>query len=418
MATRKNLQRAYGFGQGIYDLSPKPIVAQRAPTVRDFAEIGTIWVDQVGLVAYTLIEVAGNQATWGNQAQIGALVNNLTVNPGPFELLSNTNAPLLFNVDLNGGAAESAQILSEQGTAADTILLGADVGGVSIEGGLANANAINLTTTHVNAGMTFTSGAAGINMVSTGGISLDSDEASANTINISSTDPAGSVRIQSAGNLAAAIDIQASAGGINLAATGAAGEDIQIINTGGSVTIRATEADANAVVIQATGAGAAGIQISTDGNVTAVNVGTGAAAKTVVVGSTNTTSTTTIQSGTGGIALATGAIAANAGSISVAPLTSSTASPTAAVTMDRRVGRATFTSFTTAAAASQVFTITNATVVANSGIFVTAQNAGANDAQMTVQRVLPAVGSFAVTLKNNGAAALNGDVIITFWVIN
>jgi hypothetical protein len=418
MATRKNLQRAYGFGQGIYDLSPKPIVAQRAPTTSDFAEIGTIWVDQDGLVSYTLIEVAGNQATWGNQAQIGALVTDLTVNPGPLELLSNTDAARRFFVDLNGGAAETAEILVEQGTGVAAISLGASVGGITLNGGLANATAINLTASDVAGGMTLTAGTAGIIETSTGTISLASSQAAANTINLNASDAAGSVRIQSAGDLASAIDLQASAGGINLAAAGAAGQDIQIINTGGSVTIRATEADANAIVIQATGAGAAGVQISTDANVTAVNLGTGAAAKTVVVGSTNTTSTTTIQSGTGGIALATGAIAANAGSVSVAPLTATVASPTAAATMDRRVGRATFTGFTTASAASQVFTITNATVIANSGIFVTAQNAGGNDAQMTITRVKPAVGSFEVTLRNDGAAALNGDVIITFWVIS
>jgi hypothetical protein len=37
---------------------------------------------------------------------------------------------------------------------------------------------------------------------------------------------------------------------------------------------------------------------------------------------------------------------------------------------------------------------------------------------MTVQRVNPGAGSFTVTTKNNGAAALNGDVFISFWVLN
>jgi len=36
---------------------------------------------------------------------------------------------------------------------------------------------------------------------------------------------------------------------------------------------------------------------------------------------------------------------------------------------------------------------------------------------MTVTRVTPGAGSFTVTLTNNGAAALNGDVLITFWII-
>ena len=51
-------------------------------------------------------------------------------------------------------------------------------------------------------------------------------------------------------------------------------------------------------------------------------------------------------------------------------------------------------------------------------MLVTASNLGANDAQMTVTRVVPALGSLTVTVKNNGAAALNGDVNLNFWVVN
>ena len=382
MSVNRRLERAYGFGQGIYDLSPKPIVAQRAPTIRDFAEIGTIWVDQVGQVAYTLIEVAANQAVWGNQAQIGNLVANLTVNPGPLELLSNANNAQQFLVDLNGGAAETAEILVQQGTTAASILLDSTAGGVTINSGLAAAAGITLESQNTGGIFLHADGAAGQDIFlqnDNGSIGLDAAEAANNAISINASNAAGGVRIGA--------------------------------GTGGEVhTI------ANGVFTANTGTGT--VNISTDNTATTVHLADGGGAKTVTLGSTNTTSTTTIQSGTGGIALSTGAIAANAGSISVAPLTSSTASPTATVVMDRRVGRALFTGFTTASAASQVFTITNATIIANSGIFVTAQNAGANDAQMTVTRVKPAVGSMEVTLRNDGAAALNGDVIITFWVIS
>lgn len=61
--------------------------------------------------------------------------------------------------------------------------------------------------------------------------------------------------------------------------------------------------------------GTAALNISTDVNATAVNVATGAAAKTLTLGSTNTTSSTTIQSGSGGLAFSTGngAITINSG---------------------------------------------------------------------------------------------------------
>jgi hypothetical protein len=36
---------------------------------------------------------------------------------------------------------------------------------------------------------------------------------------------------------------------------------------------------------------------------------------------------------------------------------------------------------------------------------------------MTIQRVKRLAGSFEVYTKNNGAAALNGNVTITWWLI-
>jgi len=105
-----------------------------------------------------------------------------------------------------------------------------------------------------------------------------------------------------------------------------------------------------------------------------------------------------------------------AGIVEVATITDIVASPVATAVINARVGYATFTAFTTAAGASQVFTITNSFSALSSAILVTANNLGANDAQMTVTRVTPGAGSFDVTLTNNGAAALNGDINICFWL--
>ena len=95
----------------------------------------------------------------------------------------------------------------------------------------------------------------------------------------------------------------------------------------------------------------------------------------------------------------------------------SVASPTATAALEGSLLKATFTGFTTAAAASQVFTITNSKLTTDSVILCSVCNQGSNDAQMTVTRQLLAAGSVAVTLKNNGAAALNGDVIITVLLL-
>lgn len=106
----------------------------------------------------------------------------------------------------------------------------------------------------------------------------------------------------------------------------------------------------------------------------------------------------------------------NAGNISLVPGTNSAAA--AAITLDKKIAAATFTGLTTASAATETFTITNSNVSATSSIIVTVSNVGTNDAQMTLTQVKPAAGSFEVLARNNGAAALNGDVIISWIVLN
>lgn len=212
-----------------------------------------------------------------------------------------------------------------------------------------------------------------------------------------------------------------------------AGTGATTITAGGAFDVNAV----GAVTIDSTGAA---IQIGNGANAFAVDIGTGGAARTITIGnntgatsvivnggtgamqfganaiahattigSTTGAAATTVQGGTGGIAINA------AGIVTMLPATDSQAG--AAVTINANVGVGTFTGLTTAAAASQVFTITNSLCTATSAILCTLANLGANDAQMTVQRVVPGAGSFTVTAKNNGAAALNGDVIITFWII-
>lgn len=104
--------------------------------------------------------------------------------------------------------------------------------------------------------------------------------------------------------------------------------------------------------------------------------------------------------------------------------TRSTSTPTEvtaaglAATLNGAVGVVTLTGNTTAAGAQETFTITNSSVTAASGILLTVANVGGNDARMTLEQVKPAAGSFEVFTQNNGAAALNGDVIISFIVLS
>ena len=180
---------------------------------------------------------------------------------------------------------------------------------------------------------------------------------------------AGAVTVDTAANIALN-----SATASNFTVTGASA-DLTLLSTGGSVNVSATEAVGDAIVLDASDA-AGGIDL---------------------------------KAGTGGIDIAA------AGIVTMTPATATAAA--AAVTIDANVGVATLTGLTTASAASQIFTITDSIVTVGSALLVSISNLGANDAQMTVTRVTPGAGSFTVTATNNGAAALNGDVIITYWVI-
>lgn len=169
-----------------------------------------------------------------------------------------------------------------------------------------------------------------------------------------------------------------------------------------------------------------------NGNGHTINLGTDNAANTTTLGSTNTSSNTTVQAGTSSVALSTtgngsitltsasgGAIAlSSGGNVSMVPATTTVASPTNTATINHRVGSATFTGFTTANGAAQVFNINCTFTSTTAVIFVSVSNEGSNDAQMTITRVNRASNSqFQVTLFNNGSAALNGNITINFWII-
>jgi len=237
------------------------------------------------------------------------------------------------------------------------------------------------------------------------------------------------------------------------------------VSEGGSGTFTSLLVNPGPVTTQGTGA----VNISADAVATTVNVGTGAAVKTVALGSSNGASSTAIASGSGNLTIAsnagtltmsstnqtleiisgTGALSISddaaattvniasgaaaktlnlgsstttsatniiagtggillgaAGIVKVNPTTPTAASPTATVTSNARVISATFTGFTTAAAGTQAYTVVSSAILATSGIFV------------TITGVQQLVGSVVVNTTNNGGSSVAGNVIVNVWVIN
>jgi hypothetical protein len=206
-----------------------------------------------------------------------------------------------------------------------------------------------------------------------------------------------------------------------------------------------------------------------------LDLGVNATAHTTRLGSTNTTCDTTIQSGTGAMTFTAGGIwdvnATGAATIDAPSITVTSSSDAAqaiylhtntgtsetielintqgtdaaainltataggikldasgkldkvyatdnaaanSITLNAKNGSATFTGQTTASGAQETFTITNNDITAGCPIHVTVCNLGTNDARMTMEQVKTAAGSMEVKTQNNGGAALNGDVIITW----
>lgn len=147
-----------------------------------------------------------------------------------------------------------------------------------------------------------------------------------------------------------------------------------------------------------------------------INIGTAVSgAKSITVGNLAAGTLVTIRGDATG-ATADAIFLNSGGYVAVVP--NLNASGSATPTVQGRVFQLSATGFTTAAAASQVITITNALAAVGSPVFVTVANDGSNDAQMTLQRVQTGVGTIAITMKNNGAAALNGNIYITVWLID
>lgn len=187
---------------------------------------------------------------------------NITATGSSVNVTATENNAGAVIIRANGGTSERVTLLASQGTVADSINLESTNGGVTITSNLATADGINLAA--VGGGIDVDA-ALQINIASSqnavdairivasaGGIDIDAVGAATEDINITNT--GGSVVIVATESAADSIVIQSTLGGIDILASGAAaGEDIDIIATGSSVNISATENDAGAITIRTNG---------------------------------------------------------------------------------------------------------------------------------------------------------------------
>lgn len=376
-----------------------------------------------------LITVAGGTVTTAVTDRVDIAVDGVSTSASAVKQVDIASGNVLLGtstVNINSGTAAS-------GTSTVNISTGTGGGTKAVNLGNAdglttlNIDAITLINDSVNVNTSINTGtstgvialgnalAGAITVDSAAGISLDGAAASNFSVSGAGIDltldsAAGRVVVNGEEAAADAVRLLSAAGGLDADFA----NDIAFNNSAGNITLASA---AGTVLIDAAGvvelnSSAGAISIGNDAVAQAINIGTGAAARTLTVGNVTGATAVNINAGTGGFNVA------SAGIVTIDVATDTQASPTAASTLNVNAGMATFTGFTTAAAATQDFTITNSLVSATSSILVSISNEGANDAQMTVTRVKRGAGSFVVTATNNGAAALNGNLSITFFVLS
>lgn len=402
----KNINNNYGIGTAISSELQLPIVAKRAPTGSDknYA-LGTVWINQPASSIYILASVINNSANWTPQSA-GSIVNanpvNINVNAGVNVTNINTGTTT-GNVNIGSQNVVQTNILA--GTLNLNNNAGADVTniGSGTTTGAITIGSANTGTVAIASGAALTEDAVGAVSINSSGAAINiGNNANAFAINIGTAGARANITL---GNTTALTGVRVSYGTGNLVVAGSATS---------TATYGAATDTGTLTIAPSTAAGGQTINFATGGTgVKTIHFGDGAIGNIITIGSTSAAASTTIQAGTGGIALSA------AGIVTVAAATDSHASPTATATVNANVGKATFTGFTTASAATQAFVVNCSKVVTGSeAILVTVTNKkNVNDAQMSLVACVTEAGKFTVDTKNNGTQALDGDVVISFWVM-
>lgn len=237
---------------------------------------------------------------------------------------ANTITTTFAGITANGGSvllatdATTSTINVGTGAGVKNVTLGS-VTSTSATTVRSGSGALNITSTNGAITMNSGTGTVGIctdNTTNTLNIGTTSTKAiTLGSTNVSATTlirAGGGITINTGANNDINISSDAFVSNVNIG-TGTQSKIVTLgsTNTHSSTTIQSGD---NGITIASSGngivtitAGTGGVSISDDASAASVTLGTGGAVKTVTVGSINTTSSTTIQSGTGGITIGTGA---------------------------------------------------------------------------------------------------------------
>ena len=242
---------------------------------------------------------------------------NLSMSAGAMTITSTTNASKSIYLHANAGTSETIEIYSDQGAAVDSVKIHSDNGGIQLNSGLANANAISLTASDAAGGVALNSGTAGIALAATNGaVALTSGtgainigvDAAVHTVTVGSTTGAAATVIQSGtGNLSGT-----STGTIDLDSAGALSlnSSAGVINVGNDVVSQNVNIATAGVRTLTMGSGTGASSVVVDCGTGACSFGANGTDHTTTLGSTTGASPMTAHTGSGTLTLNSGGILA------------------------------------------------------------------------------------------------------------
>lgn len=284
------------------------------------------------------LAVAGNTSLTGDLTVTGDFVANGDfdiTSANAFSFISTANVSPAVLLQTNGGTTETMQLTVSQGTAADSLDLTSVSGGILIE----TTNSVSGSSIALNANsggyqlsgvvtssINVTGAGQDIQLNATGGsIAATATESTAGAVTIAASGVAGTVLMSGAGGMTlsttnSAISVQPGTGALNLATAAAANTTtIGNVTAGSAVNIN-TGTGGFAVTTTGTGdialdsddvmtldsdgvlelnSSAGIISIGNDANAFGINVGTGAAARPIIIGNTTALTSVTVNTPVG-----------------------------------------------------------------------------------------------------------------------
>ena len=319
MARKLNQQvnSAYGTPSGLQDVFPSPIVATSNPTALDIGyPIGQVWVNRVAHQVYVMSGSAGGSATW-SLASPGSsdvdTINSLSPVGGDILIdggtnITDSNAGHTVTLSLNNAITLATSVTSPlyTSTAGTDLQLNAPAGFSTVTklgdaAGITRFSVTDSTGAEVwgvnSVGATTPLGA----LVVTGALTQ-----TAGTVNLGQDNAANAINI-GGGTTARAIGIgnSAAAHTLTLGSTNTTASTILQSGTGDLLQTSADRITLDAVGVLELNSSGAAIGIGNDADAFAINLGTGAAQRSITIGNVSGITSVNVNTGTAGSTITT-----------------------------------------------------------------------------------------------------------------